>query len=171
MSKLTIFMFSTIISSFALADFEVPNQFEDGQVTSASQMNENFQALKSEIEILRAQLEQNQASTKVQFQGFSTETVSGDSAGDTFARACHNFVPKSRVCMDHEVFLSTFDNTLSIPLVHGWVYKARTSSISNPNILSGCPFDNQGYYLWQGKMAEWTTSCTNANVFRVACCK
>ena len=49
MKKLTIFIMSTIISSFALADFEIPNQFEDGQVTSASQMNENFQALKAEI--------------------------------------------------------------------------------------------------------------------------
>ena len=39
-----------------MADFEIPNQFEDGQVTSASQMNENFQALKSEIEALKVNL-------------------------------------------------------------------------------------------------------------------
>ena len=49
-------MLSTIISSSALAEFEIPNEFEDGQVTSASQMNENFQALKVEIEILKNQI-------------------------------------------------------------------------------------------------------------------
>jgi hypothetical protein len=40
----------TLTSSIALAsELNVPNQFEDGQVTSAAQMNANFDAIQAAV--------------------------------------------------------------------------------------------------------------------------
>ena len=166
MNKLTIFMLSTIISSFALADFEIPNQFEDGQVTSASQMNENFQALKSEIEVLRAEMEKSKAESIAQFQGFTVETFSGVSSADTWAKACYDLAPESRVCFDHEVLLSSYSDSLSIPSDDGWVYRER---VDGDWKYSGCPFDYSGWFLTNGKNSLGNASCNDLK--KVACCK
>ena len=76
MKSLTNILFALLLSANVLA-VEIPNQFEDGQVTSASQMNENFQALKAELEAQRALIEANLGNQKVVFQGFSAESMDG----------------------------------------------------------------------------------------------
>ena len=69
MKSLTYTLFAILLSANVIA-VEIPNQFEDGQVTSASQMNENFQALKAELEAQRALIEANLGNQKVVFRGF-----------------------------------------------------------------------------------------------------
>ena len=63
------YTFLALLLSNSSFSVEIPNHFEDGQVTSASQMNENFQALKVEIEALKSQLT-SQANNQVNFIGY-----------------------------------------------------------------------------------------------------
>ena len=163
MKKITIFVMSTIISSFALADFEIPNQFEDGQVTSASQMNENFQALKSEIEILRAQLEQNQASTKVQFQGFSEPFPASNASIDTFKQACHAVSPGSRICNSDEIVYADYDPENLLGDTSAWIINS-----TEPDKV--CWQSGYGSIISYGRFTSTTTSC-GSGMRGVACCK
>jgi len=165
MKKLTIFILSTIISNIALAEFEIPNEFEDGQVTSAAEMNANFQAIKAAIDTMSAT-----KSDVVTFQGFSNETVLGNSSGDSFAKACHDLVPESRVCLLHEIFLSPFDDSKTIPSERAWLYQERISGTSNSEYTySGCPFDDKGHFITGGRYL-YATNCAEYS-FPVACCK
>jgi hypothetical protein len=108
MKYLTYTLFALLCSANIYA-IEIPNQFEDGQVTSASQMNENFQALKAELEAQRALIEANLGNQKVVFQGFSAETMNGAAGLLAMQQACHNLVAGSHVCKDTEIALSPYN--------------------------------------------------------------
>ena len=179
MKKVTIFVMSTIISSFALADFEVPNQFEDGQVTSASQMNENFQALKSEIEILKAQLEQNQTKPIGEFQGYS-EPIAGNSGIAEFSVACEAVTAGSRMCTGDELINSIFE----YPSDRAWIARNRTSANTSTGAAhtvtkafygktSSCISDDVPHTIASnGRFYDSINNgCHSLNIFPIACCK
>ena len=89
----------TITSSIAMAsELNVPNQFEDGQVTSAAQMNANFDAIQAAVNDNHARIETMQQPTKAVFQGFSTDSMNGGQGLIAMQQACHNFVPGSHIC-------------------------------------------------------------------------
>lgn len=98
MKHLTIFILSTIISNIAMAEFEIPNEFEDGQVTSASQMNENFQALKAEIEILKAHMEGVKNTNGITFIGVTEEKFNGSGGYLAMGQACNRMSSGSFFC-------------------------------------------------------------------------
>ena len=76
--KKLLFLTLTLISSIAMAsELNVPNQFEDGQVTSAAQMNANFDAIQAAVNDNHARIESMQQPTKAVFQGFSTDSMDG----------------------------------------------------------------------------------------------
>lgn len=108
MKNLTYTLFALFLTANIFA-VEIPNQFEDGQVTSASQMNENFQALKAELEAQRALIEANLGNQKVVFQGFSAESMDGGQGLLAMQQACHNLVAGSHVCKDTEIALSSYN--------------------------------------------------------------
>ena len=108
MKTLTYILLALLLSANVFA-VEIPNQFEDGQVTSASQMNENFQALKAELEAQRALIEANLGNHKVVFQGFSAESMDGGQGMLAMQQACHNLVAGSHVCKDTEIALSPYN--------------------------------------------------------------
>ncbi len=108
MKSLTNTLLALLLSANVFA-VEIPNQFEDGQVTSASQMNENFQALKAELEAQRAIIEANLGNQKVVFQGFSAESMDGGQGMLAMQQACHNLVAGSHVCKDTEIALSPYN--------------------------------------------------------------
>jgi hypothetical protein len=98
MKKLLILSL-TLISPFALvSELNVPNQFEDGQVTSAEQMNANFEAIQAAVNDNHARIESMQQPTKAVFQGFSTDSMNGGQGLIAMQQACHNFVPGSHIC-------------------------------------------------------------------------
>ena len=170
MSKLTIFMFSTIISSFALADFEVPNQFEDGQVTSASQMNENFQALKAEIEILRAQIGQVNSSKRVIMLGTTQEKYEGNGGLVTMTQACQNMADDAYICSRNDVIHSLKPNGLL--LSKAWLLD---SDEQNCNLFTTNTYDGSyGGSRPQGLVVNENGYISNAycnDSLSVACCK
>jgi len=119
MKHLTIFILSTIISNIAMAEFEIPNEFEDGQVTSASQMNENFQALKAELNAQRALLEANLGFQNAVFQGFSSNTLDGAAGLVAMQQACNNFSSGSHVCTTSEFAQSAYNETAFVDMQDG----------------------------------------------------
>ena len=89
----------TITSSIAMAsELNVPNQFEDGQVTSAAQMNANFDAIQAAVNDNHARIETMQQPTKAVFQGVSTDSMNGGQGLIAMQQACHNFVSGSHIC-------------------------------------------------------------------------
>ncbi len=115
MKSLTYTLFALLLSANAFA-VEIPNQFEDGQVTSASQMNENFQALKAELNAQRALLEANLGAQNTVFQGFSLNTVDGGAGLVAMQQACNNFSSGSHVCTTSEFAQSSYNETAFVDL-------------------------------------------------------
>lgn len=140
MKSLTHTLFALLLSVNIYA-VEIPNQFEDGQVTSASQMNENFQALKAELEAQRALIEANLGNQKVVFQGFSAESMDGGQGLLAMQQACHNLVAGSHICKDTEIALSPYNPDAQNLEGSAWVLKETGSAASGDadseyNILS-----------------------------------
>ena len=105
-------------SSFAV---EIPNQFEDGQVTSASQMNENFQVLKVEIEALKSQLT-SQANNQVNFIGYSEDSMNGGAGFFAMLQACENFASGSHICNTDEFLGSQYsESAMSTVSGEAWI--------------------------------------------------
>ena len=124
MKILTYTLFALFLSANIYA-VEIPNQFEDGQVTSASQMNENFQALKVEIEALKAQLEQSQTPPKVEFQGYS-EPIAGSSGVADLAAACNAVSTGSRICLGDELLEAPYNENFVNPQQFAWIAQKLT---------------------------------------------
>jgi hypothetical protein len=157
MKSLTYTLFVLLLSANVFA-VEIPNQFEDGQVTSASQMNENFQALKAELEAQRALIEANLGNQKVVFQGFSAESMDGGQGMLAMQQACHNLVAGSHVCKDTEIALSPYNPNAQNLAGHAWVISEMGSVLgggdsqggffiqSSPLSLFGLTRDGRDYY-------------------------
>lgn len=180
MKYLTIFILSTIISSFALANFEIPNQFEDGQVTSAAEMNANFQAIKAAIDVLNTA-----QSDVVTFQGYSAP-IAGTAGVHAFASACETVSIGSRICTGDELTLSPSSNAPTDLDGYAWIAKELTSA----SITSS--FDDDQWQTqiherkWHGRLKSCLTGDAHVikngrfpifsgiscdDTYPVACCK
>ena len=167
---------------------EIPNEFQDGQVTSASQMNENFQALKVEIEALKSQISTIQSTTRTQFRGFSNDAVSGLAGFFAMLEACENFVAESHVCSSDEISGSRRgDYAMSTVNGDAWVLPSIKSGSSQSgwgstlgNTFSGtssyrnCENWNTTNIVHTGTVVRSngsisTRSC--GSTLKVACCK
>ena len=86
------------------SELEIPNTFEDGQVTSAAEMNANFEAIKAAVNDNNSRI----GSPRSQFMGFSSTKLDG--AGGIFAmqQACHVSFSDSHVCDTAEVNGSSY---------------------------------------------------------------
>ena len=126
MKILTYTLFALLLSANAIS-VEIPNQFEDGQVTSASQMNENFQALKVEIEALKSQLT-SQANNQVNFIGYSEDSMNGGAGFFNMLQACDNSYSGSHICDGADISKSSF-NPAAMDSVSGsaWIINGSSS--------------------------------------------
>ena len=190
MKKLLILSL-TLISSIALASqLNVPNQFEDGQVTSAEQMNANFEAIQAAVNDNHARIESMQQPTKSVFQGFSTESMNGGQGLIAMQQACHNFVPGSHICNTTEFAESPY-NASAVETMSGnaWILSdvvdSDTHHLINKrgtmiNIGSHADYSCQGWMSSEGSSnyrgimvtangAIGTGYCSNS--LKVACCK
>jgi hypothetical protein len=113
-----------LTSSLALASqLNIPNQFEDGQVTSAEQMNANFEAIQAAVNDNHTRIESMQQPTKAVFQGFSTDSMNGGQGLIAMQQACHNFVPGSHICNTTEFSESPYNADAAATMVdyNAWV--------------------------------------------------
>ena len=171
MKTLTYTILALLLSANIYA-VEIPNQFEDGQVTSASQMNENFQALKAELEAQRALIEANLGNQKVVFQGFSAESMDGGQGLLAMQQACHNLVAGSHVCKDTEIALSPYNSDVHNLEGKAWVLSDMDSSgAGNSAVFSHSPLSLR-YYYGNHSDSNMIKSCrgwaTNSTTYRGA---
>ena len=157
---------STIISSFALADFEIPNQFEDGQVTSASQMNENFQALKAEIEILKTQMEEKQGS-RWALVGVTEEKFNGADGFTAMGKACDRMLAGSYICNYNTLMTSTFQE--NVPISDAWLFDPSESSFWNCDRFTNASSEERSWGLRSDGIISIGMPCNSQ--IGVACCK
>lgn len=188
MKKLLILSL-TLISPFALAsELNVPNQFEDGQITSAEQMNANFEAIQAAVNDNHARIESMQQLTKAVFQGFSTESMNGGQGLIAMQQACHNFVPGSHICNITEFAESPY-NPQAVESMTGSAWILSNFSVNDG--YSEMIMDKNGigrYYInstvtchaWTHQSGANGTSINDkgdfttqlcSNSLKVACCK
>ena len=162
MKKLLLLSF-TLTSSIALAsELNVPNQFEDGQVTSAAQMNANFDAIQAAVNDNHARIESMQQPTKAVFQGFSTDSMNGGQGLIAMQQACHNFVPGSHICNTTEFAESPYNAEAAATMAdsRAWVL---TKIVAGTDYLhSDLDFVkiNDSYSL---SCSSWSRSSTSSN--------
>ena len=182
----------TLTSSIALAsELNVPNQFEDGQVTSAAQMNANFDAIQAAVNDNHARIESMQQPTKAVFQGFSTDSMNGGQGLIAMQQACHNFVPGSHICNTTEFAESPYNADAAATMVDNsaWIlvkinaneqhiYETNGNLIQDTNKTLSCKGWSSSTYQsnsWDkgsavsisGKII--VSGCSNLN--KIACCK
>lgn len=164
MKHLTVFLLTLALSSHTLAEFEIPNEFEDGQVTSASQMNENFQALKAEIEILKTQIEEKHESRPT-LVGITEEKFNGAGGLAAMGKACDRMLAKSYVCTYFTLTQSTIAENIS--LSDAWLLDSNPSSLRNCDLYTNTIGDSWGLFS-DGKI---TKGMPCSSQLGVACCK
>jgi hypothetical protein len=193
------FLAITAASLASATEFEIPNEFQNGEVTSASDMNANFLAIKAELielkaelaelDALKAQLEASQESEKVVFEGFTEASFTGDVGLFAMQQACHNLVPESNICTEKQL-LDSHHNPAAVNLAgSAWILSGRnyvdgvtfstfgmnvetTSAYDGYSMLSNC----SGMMSSNGTGSAITDSggffqsaCSYTN--KVACCK
>ena len=179
MKNLALFLLTSALSCFTLAEFEIPNEFEDGQVTSAAEMNANFQAIKTAINALNTT-----QPDVISFQGYSAPII-GTAGVHAFASACEAVSSGSRICTGDELTLSPSSNTNTILAGHAWIAK----ELTNANITASFDDNHAGNSLrihekkWHGRLESCasghghtiqngrfdSSSCENS--YPIACCK
>ncbi|HCL69291.1 MAG TPA: hypothetical protein DIC49_07215 [Gammaproteobacteria bacterium] len=90
-------------------ELTVPNQFSNGQATSASEMNANFSAVESAVNDNDQRISQLEGQGPVVFQGFSLSTIDGAQGLRTMTQACDSTYPGSRMCSTAEYRDSPFN--------------------------------------------------------------
>ena len=90
------------------SELEIPNTFEDGQVTSAAEMNANFEAIKAAVNDNNSKLNasDSSASTRSAFQGFSSGKINGGAGIFAMHQQCEALVSGSHVCTVSEIVQS-----------------------------------------------------------------
>jgi hypothetical protein len=191
MKKLLILSL-TLISSIAMgSELNVPNQFEDGQVTSAEQMNANFEAIQAAVNDNHARIESMQQPTKAVFQGFSTESMNGGQGLIAMQQACHNFVPGSHICSTSEFAQSSYNEDAIADLTgSAWIIFSVGGGGPGNNIGSARIFEANSMSVttglsscsgWTEDSSGYTGRIVSTNGFmgladcdtqqKVACCK
>jgi len=110
-----IILTTLIILSPSIFAHNLPNTFEAGQPIVASEVNENFAELKSEINELKSQMETIAAATndKTEIVGLSDAAIWGN-LGLVEGRAmCPSKFPGSKICLLSEIYTSDAYPTLS----------------------------------------------------------
>jgi hypothetical protein len=188
MKSLTYTLFALLVSANLFA-VEIPNQFEDGQVTSASQMNENFQALKAELEVLEARITSLESvsipnNTKPILVGFSENSFMGNAGVGAMNKACTDRYSGSFFCSSKDILESSYNEALLTDLNDkAWLRPFNIGTAGNANTIDITGI-KEGYgrnscYAWTSN-SDYGLTLTNegdigatqcSSQLPVACCK
>ncbi|MDG1819779.1 MAG: hypothetical protein P8H31_08095 [Porticoccaceae bacterium] len=185
MKKKSIFLCLTLLgtSMASTSELTIPNQFSDGQVTSASQMNENFESVRSAVNAINSQINSSSNSeasystvSRSVFVGFSQGKVNGGQGIFAMQQKCATVVVGSHVCTINEIITSPYNANIYSSLPEegkawtldasdtGEVYKFQSCSDWS---LSSSPFGSRRAITNLGFVVEG--SCSEE--LHVACCK
>lgn len=110
--KITMYallILSINVLSIHASELDIPNEFADGQVTSAADMNANFAAIQAAVNDNNSRINTQAESSRTMFLGFSSATVNGGSGVITMQQMCHNDWPGSHICNTSEVAGSSYN--------------------------------------------------------------
>lgn len=96
-------IFSLGVFSTQASELEIPNTFVDGEVTSASEMNANFEAIKAAVNDNHALINNGGNSSRVQFVGFTPTAVNVQAGMFAAKQMCTDFVSNSYICTYDDV--------------------------------------------------------------------
>ena len=186
-------------SVVAAGELTVPNQFSNGQATSASEMNANFSAVESAVNDNDQRISQLEGNGPVVFQGFSDGTMNGGQGLLTMTQACDTTFQGSRMCTTTEFRDSPFNSNAGNLDTNAWINPvvigvgtgtgSGSPAYGAVEVVSGTilenPRDNATCSGWNTNAASpkgtvvspmgqiivnaVLTSC--ANEYRIACCK
>jgi hypothetical protein len=170
MNKIIITL-SALFSITAVAQ-DVPNTFQPGSPIVASEVNENFQSLKNRIDVLEAQLAEQQAEdTPREFVGITTATTTGAAGGRPgINQMCAAEFPDAGICRYSEIRNASPSSVTGV----AWV--------DNDLILGDyVPFDCENWSSGNGGRALHTVGANSLTIQRsslicgderaIACCK
>jgi hypothetical protein len=187
MKSLTYTLFALLLST-AVSAVEIPNQFEDGQVTSASQMNENFQALKAELEVLEARITSLESvsipnNTKPILVGFSENSFNGSAGIGAMNKSCTDRYSGSFFCSSKDILESSYNEALLTDLNDkAWLRPFNmTANNGRPSDISGINSGSakNSCYAWTALSGNGLTLTNEGDIgnedchsqYPVACCK
>ncbi len=98
-------IFSLGVFSTQASELEIPNTFVDGEVTSASEMNANFEAIKAAVNDNHSQINSSGgSSSRVQLVGFTPTAVNFQGGFLAAKQMCTDFVPNSHICTREDIY-------------------------------------------------------------------
>ena len=110
----------SLIFSSAIVAHELPNTFEAGQPIVASEVNENFADLKSEITGIKNQLENKNTDALPQYVGNSSSVSSGGAGIRFLTGLCESTYSGSRICSTEE-YIKTKNFPSEIQNSNAWI--------------------------------------------------
>ena len=109
-----------LVFSSAIVAHELPNTFEAGQPIVASEVNENFSELESEILSLKSQIETMSSNVLPQYVGNSSGLSKGGAGIRALSGLCESTYNNSRMCTTEE-YIKTINFPSEIPNIDAWI--------------------------------------------------
>jgi len=172
------------ISIVSASELVIPNQFSDGQITSASEMNENFAAIAAAVNDNNSKLSGGvgSSSSSQGFVGFSSAKINGGSGLYAMQKICNDFSAGSRVCTLNEIAFSPYNASIDASLGEpdewgyypsAWLLRDHEGRYLNQTESScyGWGSDRNHFrgYSVTGNLLPGSTTCDSE--ISVACCK
>ena len=102
---------------------DLPNTFEAGQPIVASEVNENFSEIESEILSLKSQMETMSSNVLPQYVGNSSGLSKGGAGIRALSGLCESTYNNSRMCTTEE-YIKTINFPSEIPNINAWISPA-----------------------------------------------
>ena len=185
-------MFCFVLPFAEASELEIPHTFENGQVTSATEMNANFEAIKAAVNDNHNRIFEQ----RTQFVGFSSATFDGSGGLFAMQQACHILVPQSHMCDTSELSGSAYSasalQTIENSDDNAWIrYKVAgfdaertvidenalqpaTAFAGNSGEGTSCRGWKDDQAIYQGLIVRWNGSFSTQDcgrIAKVACCK
>lgn len=170
---IAIFGFSSLLAS----ELEIPHKFENGQSTSADDMNANFDAIEAAVKDNNTKIQElyNSTSNAKAFVGFTPTSTNGGVGIYVMQQMCDDFVSGSTICALEEIAASPYSSSAAATLeetLPAWVTQTPVFQREFSSNYSNC--GNWGNANWEGTVvtASLHLSEESCAINRpVSCCK
>lgn len=158
------------------SELSIPNTFEDGQVTSAAEMNANFKAVETAINNIDTRVNDITKSSTRTFLGFSSEKITGGQGFFSMQRMCMTSFTDSKMCHTEDIFNSKITDSALASADDGyaWILTRDVNGIYSINEFRDCESWNSNSNARTGSAISmqgsiFELSCNSSA--QIACCK
>ena len=168
---IAIFSLFTFVTK--ASELEIPNTFGEGEATSASEINANFEAIKAAV---NDNYSLASIALPAKFLGFTPTTFNQGSGFFAAQKMCHDWIANSYVCRPQEVADTPYSATAIATIIDGEHESAWLRSIDSWNPAYNCDnfrdttnTGNIGYVLDSDGWIGVKVDCGTPRA--LACCK